>query len=756
MRRTSLFGLSVCLSILATTIAGSARAQGPRQMVREKIDETRMITLTGNVHAAARSSNDRGRVNDEERFEHLLILLKRDPDTEAALKAHIEALHNPASPEFHKWLSAEEIGSRFGVNPEDSSAVQQWLRSHGFTVNQQYKNGLVLDVSASSRQIREAFHTEMHDLVLPNGDKHVAAMRDPQIPAALEPVIAGVTRLHDFRPQPRLHRSRGQNPAKQISFDTQSGRWKSQQTASRFNVPIQGFTFNVVAPFDFATIYNLTPLWQAGFTGKGVTIALIEDTDVANPQDWTTFRKNFGMTGFTHGNFKQVFPGCKDPGANSDEDEAALDIEWSSAAAPDASVELVACGDTKTTSGLDRAILGILDSSAPPDIISISYGGCETLTGQSGNLLSDAEAELATAEGVTYFIAQGDTGADECAPFEATNFSILGITSGDNTAATFAVDVGGTDFLALYNSDVNNIPTSNYWGPKNDPKTKASALSYIPETPWNDGCTARLVYTDPFFTGGGFTQSFGNTGFCNTQIGSADFGFAVAGGGGPSTCFTGTPSTPGVVGGSCRGNPKPSFQHGVPGIPNDGLRDQPDISLFAGNALWGSFYPFCLSDTNQGGTTCTAQNDAVLLGGGGTSFSSPAMAGIQALINQRYGNKQGDTNFVYYELAAQQFAQQGASRCNASQLSGKLPAASCVFNDVTFGDITVPCGQNPDDGKFHDCHGASATNIGELTHSKGKDAPAYPATVGYDFASGLGSVNAASLFKAWAQFADPH
>jgi subtilase family serine protease len=575
-------------------------------------------------------------------------------------------------------------------------------------------------------------------------------MRDPQIPAALAPVIAGVGRLHDFRPQPRLHRSK----TRQVSFDQQASRWKGPSN-SRFNVPIDGFTFNVLGPTDFATIYNLKPLWQVGFTGKGVTIALIENTDIANPEDWGTFRKNFGMTGFAHGSFKQVFPGCKDPGANGDEDEAALDVEWSSATAPDASVELVACGDTKTASGLDRAILGILES-APPDIISISYGGCEILSGQSNNLLFDAEATIATAEGVTYFIAQGDTGADQCFPFEPTNIAIGCINSGDNTAATFAVDVGGTDFLALYNSDVNNIPTSNYWAPKNDPKTKASALSYIPETPWNDGCTSFLVYTDPFFTGGGFTQSFGNTGFCNTEIGTDDFAFATAGGGGPSTCFIGTPATPGIVGGSCRGNTKPIFQHGVPGIPNDGLRDQPDISLFAGNALWGSYFAFCLSDVKEGGTTCTAQNDAVLLGGGGTSFSSPAMAGIQALINQRYGHRQGDTNFVYYALAADQFERQGASRCNASQLSGKLPATSCIFNDVTFGDINVPCGQNPDDGKFHDCFGASAKNIGELSLSNAKNDQAFPAKIGYDFATGLGSVNATNLFRAWARFEDKH
>ena len=365
--------------------------------------------------------------------------------------------------------------------------------------------------------------------------------------------------------------------------------------------------------------------------------------------------------------------------------------------------------------------------------------------------MENFEAELATLEGVTFFIAQGDTGADECSPAEATAFaySTLGINSGDNTASAFAVDVGGTDFMAQYNFDTHGIPVSNYWSATNNPKTLASALSYVPEIPWNDGCTSKLIYTDPVIAG--FSSSFGANGFCNSSVGQANFLLAVAGSGGPSTCFTGTPSIPGVVSGTCKGNPKPSYQYGVPGVPHDGLRDQPDISLFAGNGAWGSFYVECLSDTAQGGAACTPQNDAILLGGGGTSFSSPAMAGILALIEQHFGRRQGDINYVLYPLAARQFNAPRAARCNASQTSGVLPAASCVFNDITLGDMDIPCGQNSD-GHFYDCHGASSTLTGELSRSDSQNAPAYPATVGYDLATGLGSVNATNLFNAWPRY----
>ena len=723
--------------LLLLTISEMAGAQTPRRMVTAGIDESALVTLGGNTPAAARAENDRGAVADDARFEHMLLLLKRDPDTEARLQARIEALHTPGAPDFHHWLTPEQLGAQFGANPQDVQAVKAWLESHGLVVNRLYKSGLVLDFSGTAGQLREAFHTEVHNLVLPNGERHIANMSDPQIPAALAPAVSGMP-LHDFFGRPHLTQMRP------VSFDHASGRWKPN-----FTLPFQGAVFNVVAPFDFATIYNLLPLWNQGFTGKGVTIATVEDTNLAHPSDWSTFRKTFGLTGFKEGHFKQIYPGCANPGQNGDEIEAALDVEWASAAAPDANIVLFACGDTQTTSGLDIALLNLLETN-PPDIISDSYGLCETVSGQAEVALQNFEAELATLEGVTFFIAQGDTGADECAPVETQAFvvSTQGINSGDNTASAFAVDVGGTDFMAQYNFDTRGVPLSKYWSATNNPTTLASALSYVPEIPWNDGCTSKLIYTDPVIAG--FKTSFGPNGFCNSTAGQANFLNDVAGSGGPSTCFTGTPSIPGVVSGTCRGNPKPLYQYGVPGVPHDGLRDQPDISLFAGNGAWGSFYVECLSDKAQGGAACTPQNDAILLGGGGTSFASPAMAGILALIEQRSG-RQGDINYILYPLAARQFSSPGAGRCNASQTSGALPASHCIFNDVTLGDIDIPCAQNTD-GHFYDCHGASPTLTGELSKSNSEDAPAYPATVGYDLATGLGSVNATNLFNAWPRF----
>jgi subtilase family serine protease len=722
--------------IFAGFFPRAAAAQRSRPLINGPIDDRNLVTLEGNTPPAAQDAeNDRGRVDDNLALEHMLLTLKRAPEDEARLAKRIDAMHNLNSPEYHRWMTPQQLGEAFGLSREDLATVQNWLESRGFTVNHVYQNGIVIDFSGTAGLVRRAFHTEIHNIVLPNGEAHIANVSDPQIPAALAPAVNGVGSLHDFFPKP--HRvDRGQ-----VTYTRATNTWKP-----RFNVPDDGFTDHTVSPYDFATIYNLLPLWNEGFTGKGVTIATVEDTDLANTADWSTFRSTFDLAKFTQGNFKQIFPNCKNPGANGDEIEAALDVEWSSAAAPDANIELSACGNTKTTSGLDLAILNLIDTT-PPDIISDSYGLCETITGATEIALENSEAQMASAEGVTFFIAQGDTGADECAPDESTNYSTLGINSGDNTASAYAVDLGGTDFMAQYNMDANGVPLGNYWSATNNSVTLASALSYIPEIPWNDGCTSQLIYSDPL--NGGFTQSYGATGFCNSTVGKKDFLFAVSGSGGPSTCFTGKPSIPGVVSGTCKGNPKPSYQTGVPGIPNDGLRDQPDLSLFAADGIWGSYYVECMSDRKQGGAPCTANNDALLEGGGGTSFAAPAMAGIQALINQANG-KQGNANYVYYALAAAQFTAQGTSACDASQTNGSLPASTCVFNDVTRGDMDIPCGVGRG-GKFYDCFGATTTrgSIGELSTSDTTGSPAYPATIGYDLATGLGSVNATNLFNAW-------
>ena len=230
----------------------------------------------------------------------------------------------------------------------------------------------------------------------------------------------------------------------------------------------------------------------------------------------------------------------------------------------------------------------------------------------------------------------------------------------------------------------------------------------------------------------GSAVTYGSSGYCN----QGGYRSTVSGSGGPSGCATGTPIQYGVVGNSCKGWAKPSYQAGLYGNPVDGVRDLPDVSLFASSGWWGHFYLFC--DSSDGG--CTPGQPQNWDGAGGTSFASPIMAGMMALIEQKVGSKQGNANTVFYKLAATEYGTSGNANCNSSKGAGV--ASTCVFYDVTAGDIDVDCVGT------HNCYMPSG-RYGVLSTSSTSYKPAYGTNAGWDFSTGLGTVNATNLVNAW-------
>jgi subtilase family serine protease len=702
---------AICLTIFMTILlpAGLLAQAQPytgglrtRPLVTDLVDDTKLVRLSGNTSSAASASNDRGAVPDSFPMEHMWLQLQRPAELEQELVNLIEEMNQPGSPNFHQWLTAEEFGSRFGVSQQDIAKISDWLTSHGFEIDSVLPSGMVIEFSGNAGQVRDAFHTEIHNLNV-NGESHIANMSDPQIPAALAGAVKGVVSLHNFMPHTNFKK-------------------RSQFTV----VTVQYGTFYAVAPGDLATIYNLRPLFAAGYTGAGQTIAVIEDTMLKNASDVATFRSAFGLSG---GSFRQENPTgrttCTNPGVNGDEVEAALDAEWSGAAAPGAAIVLAACNDTTTVFGGLIAVQNLINSASPPQIMSISYGLCESENGSAANASYVTAYQQAAAEGVSVFVSAGDEGAASCdadEPVATHGIAVSGLAS-----TPYNVAVGGTDFGDLYDNLEGGPAETTYWNSSNS-STFASAKSYMPEIPWNDSCASQLIYKVE-----GFAQGYGPTGFCNSTTG-ADFVTTSAGSGGPSSYSA-----------------KPSWQS-VLGNPADGYRDLPDVSLFAGNGVWGHFFVFCLSDTAEGGVPCNYTNttDILDLAAGGTSFSSPIMAGILALVNQKTGSRQGNPNPRLYALAAAEYGTTGSTACNSSggtPAAPILPAASCIFNDVTRGDNDVDC-----TGR-RDCYGYSVsgetTYDGVLSTSSEVLRPAYLSNTGWDFATGIGTLNAYNLVINW-------
>ena len=700
---------TVARLILATGAAISLTAWSavptPLARITTPIDETKRVVLAGNTRPEATAAGDLGQVEDGLPMEHMQLLLRPSAEQQAALDAYTASLTDKGSANYHRWLTADEFGARYGAAQSDIDQVKIWLEAHGMTVNVVYPNNLMIDFSGSAAAVREAFGVEIHGYLV-DGVPHIANASDPKIPAALAGVVQGVVSLHDFKPR----------------------ALRKVKPAYTFNS--SGATYEAVTPGDLATIYNLNPLFKAGYTGAGQTIVVIEDTNVFDLSDWTTFRTTFGLAGYKAGSFTQVHPApksgknnCANPGVVVGNDgEATLDAEYASAAAPGAAIELASCADTQTTFGGLIALQNMINASGtPPAIVSISYIECESYNGATSNAAFNSTYQQAATEGVSVFVASGDSGAAACDMDETVATHGIGVSAFASTP--YNVAVGGTDFGDSYAGT-----NATYWNATNT-STYESAKSYVPEIPWNDSCASTLIATVE-----GYSTTYGPNGFCNSAIGQDFFETTSSGSGGPSECATGNPSAGGTVSGTCKGYAKPAWQALV-GNPSDGVRDIPDVSLFAANGVWGHYYVYCYTDEAGGGAPCTGAPSG-WAGAGGTSFASPIMAGMQALVDQKWG-KQGNPNPVYYKIASTEYGKTGSSSCNSS--NGNAVGSGCVFYDVTLGDIDVNCtGVNR-------CFEGRQGMMGVLSTQAPVYLPAFKTGTGWDFATGIGTVNAYNL-----------
>jgi subtilase family serine protease len=684
--------------------------------VTQTVDDTNRVPLRGNVHPNARAQFDGGAVADAQPLTRIMLLFQRSAEQEAALRQLMDEQQSKGSANYHAWLMPEDFGKKFGPADSDVQAVTDWLASRGFQNIKVSKGKTVVEFSGNVGQVRNAFGTEIHKYNV-NGKEHFANTSDPQIPAALAPVVKGVRSLHNFRAKPML-RNLG-------SFRrTESGEIRPLFTYTDANGQFFG-----LGPADFATIYSV----PSTITGTGQSIAIVGRSNI-NLQDVADFRTMFGLqpyattcTGVPGQCSLTVVLNGPDPGlVDGDETEADLDVEWAGAVAPGATIDFVVTENTQTdgTDGVDASAMYIVDNNIAP-ILSESFGSCESNLGSGGNAFFNALWQQAAAQGITVVVAAGDNGSAACDPASsqanqdaaASGLAISGIAS-----TPFDTALGGTDF-----DDVNN--QSTFWNTTNTSTTPtpvlASAKGYIPEKTWNDSCAAA-----------------GTTIGCTAAIINANNAAAVANGG------------PGIDLGAGSGGPssvyaKPTWQTS---FGADTTRDIPDVSLFSSDngsqtAAANSFYIICESDQDPaGGTGCNLTTSASLkthdfLAVGGTSAATPTFSAIMSLvIQQQAGQRQGVANPVLYSLA-----KTAANVCNSSSFTAPSTSNTCVFYDVTKGNNSVACvGGSPN------CSNKTAGQFGIMATAAGGTTPAFSATTGYDLATGLGTVNVSNLIAKWS------
>ncbi len=202
MRRfdSRLFCASVCALALTLTVMPRARAaedSGPRPLITQKIDGTRLVTLKTAVPPALRKSTDEGSVSAGRQM-NLQLVLKRSPEQQQALETFVKQTQTLGDPMFGKTISPELFTETFGVAKSDLETVTKWLESQGFEVKSADRGTLRISFTGSAAQVEEAFHTEIHNYKTPDGELRFSNNGDLRIPAALEPVVRGVAGLQDF------------------------------------------------------------------------------------------------------------------------------------------------------------------------------------------------------------------------------------------------------------------------------------------------------------------------------------------------------------------------------------------------------------------------------------------------------------------------------------------------------------------------------------------------------------------------------
>lgn len=636
--------------------------------ISQPVDSASMSPLTGSLHPMAKAELDQGLADNSKVIQGMSIHFKRSAAQEASLQALLKAQQDPSSPSYHKWLTQAEFGQQFGMSSADLDKVTGWLQQEGFTVTSVAQSKNSIGFSGNIANVEKAFQTQIHNYSV-NSETHFANASRISIPSSLAGTVSTVRGLNDFRLKPR------------VQFP------KSREAASNphFTSGLTGQHY--VAPGDFAVIYDVNALYTAGNTGKGVTIAVIGQTDIV-PADITDFRGAAGLT--ANPPTVTTVPGTTPlsvaaGSASNDLSETDLDLEWSGGVATGASIVLVNSGDIFTS--LAYAIQNPVNGITIP-IISQSYGACEPVIVSSDLTTIEGWLAQANSQGQTVVLASGDSGAADC-----DDTGVISATQGLAVdypgSSVYVTAAGGSEFTGDGTAQTPQTGAGTYWSANGSGSVSddliTSAKSYIPEMAWND------------------------TTFAIAQPG----GSLSAGGGGVSALWA-----------------KPSWQTGVAGIPADGKRDVPDIAL--NSSPDHDPYLYCTQVQTMGSGTnfvssCQAtsfrlndgsQSDTNnLTAAGGTSFAAPAFAGLLAIMEQKLGSGGGlgNINPLLYQLAA-----------NATTYAS-------AFHDITTGNNQVPCTAGSPN-----CPTGSNPVIG------------YTAGTGYDQVTGLGSLDANNLATAFA------
>ena len=595
MRRTFLLRPLVILAavffVALSTVAVPAASAAVQNRIGAAITNNGPVEIPHSVHPRASLATDLGPAPADMKLVGMSLRFSMTDAQQTALDQLLADQQNPASPRYHQWLTPTQFAAQFGLSSADIAKVTAWLTAQGFTVTGVANGGTFITFDGTVAQAQTAFATSIHN-VSSEGETHFANLTNASVPGTLAGVVGSITGLHNFHARAHVRA-------------VASPRFTSATSGNHY-----------LAPGDLYTIYDMKPL-LATETGAGIgtganchsvgspqsacgDIAVTGQVDLTNasgtPTDVLAFRTAAGLSTT---NLPTTVHEGGDPGPAltctncfpnaGDLEESSLDVEWSGAMAPGATILFVNGPDV-----LLNSMTQAIDQNLAP-IVTTSYGNCEASWGSTDLNTFNQLFKQAATQGQTVIAAAGDAGAADC---DVGIPTVEGLTVDFPASSPYVSCMGGT----MVNEGTATGATT-YWN-SNSSSTSAnagSATGYLPEVVWNED--------------------------------TAGFSFS-AGGGGVSDFFT-----------------KPAWQveTGPSGmttsVPADASRDVPDLALDAATGHDG--YLFCYSASCVTGFRTTAGNLTVA---GGTSFDSQAFGGMLALVEQKIGTRIGNANPTLYAL----------------------------------------------------------------------------------------------------------
>ncbi len=531
-----------------------------------------------------------------------VILLLHDS---TGLETLLKAQHDPASPSFHKWLTPQQFGQRFGPDAATLGDVAASFTTQGLAVETHTRS---LHVTGTAAQVSKALGTSLMMGHVAGGRNRMVAARAPTLPGAA--ARAGAVVLDFGRSTRSAHTFARRVPGVAIPFGTPDNR-KSTVGGYWYTDLKQAYQYP-----SYQTQVNVGGNTQR-LDGTGTTIGIlmssdIFDSDVQATFDHENFSQNAGVADPTL--YKRVYVNGGADTTSAALDEASLDVQESLTGAPGSHVVLYDIPDLSDQNIIAGYIT--IDEANEADVVSSSFGGCELAytaaynNGIDQTYLLNIYHQLfqqGNAQGISFLASSGDEAGLECPTVNYVTDATPGqfITSVSTPAADSNVTaVGGTNVVTTHSTTTldSSYVGENAWSDPEIPYDIYGLGSTVSGGVWGAGGGLSTLSSRPSY------QLLSNTG-STTQRALPDIGMQVGG------CPGGISVTP------CNGGDNP--------INGNGNTDRSYVYV----ALQGKFVGLI-----------------------GTSVSSPELAGATALLIEQYGRMGNLNNYIYAASAVQAYA----------------------------------------------------------------------------------------------------